>query len=175
MKHIFSVYQNANSTNDKITLILDFVQIFLNLKMPYTWTRPENLDFPLTYLNFQSQDEEVEYIVNYRVEDLQENRFDEVLSILSDLHLQEESMYSSKKVVECPQSMREMIENWKNMLRQKISLVCYKEGSDEIVAVNILGVTTEVEFDVPHNVSYEFCKNFTDLFFSVYGKAVGRS
>ena len=110
------------------------------------------MDFPLTYLNFTSRDDGDENFVNYRIEDLQEDRFDEVIGILSGLHLREEPMYSSKKVLECSQSMKEMTDNWKNMLEQKVSLVCYKEGSDEIVAVNVLGVVTEAEFDVPHTV-----------------------
>lgn len=50
-------------------------------------------------------------------------------------------------------SVQEMIENLYAMLNQHISLVCYKEGSDEIVAVNILGVITETESDAPHKVS----------------------
>lgn len=128
--------------------------------MPFTWIRPEALEFPLTYLNFETLDSNGEDQVKYRVEDLPENRFKDVISLMRDKHLVDEPMYSSKRVLDCPQSISEMIENWKNMLRQNISLVCYKEGSDEIIAVNVLGVVSEVEFDSPHNVS--FLKNYVN-------------
>jgi hypothetical protein len=120
--------------------------------MPFTWSRPENIEFPLIYSHFQALNSDGEGLTSYRVEDLQENRYDEVVKLLCEKHLRDESMYSSKKVLDCPQSMKEMKENWRNMLSQKISLVCYKEGSDEIIAVNVLGVVTETEFDAPHNV-----------------------
>jgi uncharacterized protein (DUF2344 family) len=90
--------------------------------------------------------------VSYQIEDLQEDRYDEVIVIMKDKHLVDEPMYSSKGVREDPQSLNEMIENWRNMLKQNISLVCFEEGSNEIVAVNILGVVTETEFDQPHKV-----------------------
>jgi hypothetical protein len=130
--------------------------------MPFTWKRSESVDFPKTYLNFQALDLESENQVQYFVEDLQQCRFKDVISIMSDQHLKDEPMYSSKGVLDCPQSLQEMIGNWENMLQQGISLVCYKEGSDEIIAVNVLGVVSEIEFDSPHNVSFN--KQFKQLF-----------
>jgi hypothetical protein len=120
--------------------------------MLFSWVRPESAEFPLNYSNFQALDDDGESTTNYRIEDLQQNRFDEVIKLMSEKHLRDEPMYSSKKVSDCPQSMKEMTENWRNMLNQKVSLVCYKEGSDEIIAVNVLGVVTEAEADAPHNV-----------------------
>lgn len=122
--------------------------------MPFSWKRPENIEFPISFSNFLASDLDGENKVNYRIEDLQEDRFKDVLTIMRDLHLIDEAMYSSKGVRDCPQSLQEMVENWENMLRQNISLVCYKDGSDEIIAVNVLGVVTEAEFDAPHNVSF---------------------
>lgn len=122
--------------------------------MPFAWKRSESVDFPKTYLKFQALDSDGESQVQYCVEDLQQCRFKDVISIMSCKHLKDEPVYSSKGVLDCPLSLQEMIENWNNTLQQGISLVCYKEGSDEIVAVNVLGVVSEIEFDSPHNVSY---------------------
>lgn len=119
--------------------------------MPFSWVRPETVQFPLIYSKFQSLGLNGE--VAYRIEDLPANRFDDVIEIMKEKHLCDEPMYSSKGIREDPTSFQEMIANWKNMLKQRISIVCYQEDSDEIVAVNILGVVTEVEFDAPHNVS----------------------
>lgn len=124
------------------------------LKMVYSWTRPENVDYPITYSRFQALDcDSDEILVEYRIEDLQEERFEDAVNIIRDKHLIDEPMKSSKGVRDCPISVQEMIENLWNMLRQHISIVCYKQGSDEIVAVNILGVITEAESDAPQDVS----------------------
>jgi len=120
----------------------------------YSWSRPENIEFPQIYSRFVALDcDSEDKVVEYRVEDLQEDRFEDAVTIIRDKHLMDEPMKSSKGVRDCPVSVQEMIENLWNMLRQKISLVCYRKGSDEIVAVNILGVITETESDAPLNVS----------------------
>lgn len=120
----------------------------------YSWTRPENVPFPQTYSRFQALDCDSEHdLVEYRIEDLQEQRFEDAVNIIREKHLIDEPMKSSKGVRDCPISVQEMTENLWNMLRQNISLVCFKADSDEIVAVNILGVMTENESDTPHTVS----------------------
>lgn len=124
--------------------------------MVYSWSRPETIEFPIIYARFEALDcESDERLVEYRIEDLRQERFEDAVNIIRDKHLIDEPMKSSKGVRDCPISVQEMIENLWSMLRQNISLVCYKEGSDEIVAVNILGVITEAESDIPVKVSNE--------------------
>lgn len=125
--------------------------------MPFSWIRPESVEFPQVYCEFQVQDRNVGDKVNtFFIQDLEENRFDEVIEIMKDKHILEEPMYSSKGVRDCPVSLGEMICNWRNMLIQKVSIVCYSKDDDDknIVAVNVIGVVTETEFDSPHNVSF---------------------
>lgn len=125
--------------------------------MVYSWSRPENIDFPQTYSRFQALDSDsVDKLVGYRIEDLQEDRFEDAVNIIRDKHLIDEPMKSSKGVRDCPISVQEMIENLWNMLKQNISLVCYKDGSTEMIAVNILGVITETESDAPLKVTLDF-------------------
>lgn len=164
--HDFHVRRAINNQRKKNIANCDFFRGFftlnyfeevleenVSLRMSYSWSRPENVDFPLTYSRFQALDcESDERLVEYRIEDLQEDRFEDAVNIIRDKHLIDEPMKSSKGVRDCPISVQEMIENLWNMLRQNISLVCYKEGSDEIVAVNILGVITEAESDAPLQV-----------------------
>ena len=130
--------------------------------MPFSWRRLKSLNFPLIYSKFNSLDSSGFKKVVYRIEDLKSDRFEEVISIMKNKHLAEEPMYSSKGIPNEPTSLQEMINNWTNMLDQGISLVCFEEGSDEIVAVNILGVVTETEFDAPHSV-----KNFKIIKFNI--------
>jgi hypothetical protein len=125
--------------------------------MIYSWTRPENVDYPVIYATFHALDCEnggQEDLIEYRIQDLTEDRFEDAVAIIKDKHLIDEPMKSSKGVRDCPVSVQEMVEYLRNLLQQKISLVCFKEGSDEIVAVNILGVITEAENNKTHKVSH---------------------
>lgn len=111
------------------------------------------MKFPQVFREFEARDRHGDAKVKFRIEDLQSDRFAEALDVMRDKHILDEPMYSSKGCRNDPDSLREMTENWRNMLEQKISLVCYEDGSEEIVAVNVLGVVTETEFDAPHKVN----------------------
>lgn len=56
-----------------------------------------------------------------------------------------------KRIRDEPVSFREITEKWWDCLRQRVSLVCFKQGSDEIVGLNILGVVTLCESCQPHS------------------------
>lgn len=129
--------------------------------MPFSWIRSESVEFPKIYSEFQVQDHEDEEVITLVIQDLETSSFDEVIEIMKDKHILEEPMYSSKGVRDCPVSLGEMIGNWRNMLNQKVSLVCYKKDDDNksIIAVNVMGVINETEFDSPHNVSFSFIIN----------------
>lgn len=127
--------------------------LFVIPKMPFVWSRPSGLKFPQVFREFEARGRHGDAKVKFRIEDLQSDRFSEALDIMRDKHILDEPMYSSKGCRNDPDSLREMTENWCNMFEQKISLVCYEDGSEEIVAVNVLGVVTETEFDAPHKVN----------------------
>lgn len=99
-------------------------------------------------------------MIEYTIQDLPEDRFEDAVAIIKDKHLIDEPMKSSKGVRDCPVSVQEMVDYLRDLLQQKISLVCYKEGSDEIVAVNILGVMTEAENNVSHKVSWSTANQY---------------
>lgn len=49
-----------------------------------------------------------------------------------------------------PVSLKEVQDEWKSMLEQHVTLVCFKEGSEEIVGMNMLGIVSKEEFYEPH-------------------------
>lgn len=50
-----------------------------------------------------------------------------------------------------PEALQEYLELFRILVNDKLSIVCFKEGSDEIVAVNVLFVLdiTVEEIDLP--------------------------
>lgn len=75
----------------------------------------------------------------YKIEDLQEDRFEEVLKLLTENFIRDDPMMSSKRVKEDSQSVEELNEYWRKLLNQKISLVCFEETSSEIAGVSLMG------------------------------------
>lgn len=127
--------------------------------MPLSWIRSESVEFPQVYSEFQVQVQD-DVNVTLVIADLEASRFEEVIGIMKDKHILEEPMYSSKGVRDCPVSLSEMICNWRNMLNQRVSLVCYRKDDENknIIAVNVIGVINETEFDTPHCVSRQHVK-----------------
>ncbi|XP_055627382.1 uncharacterized protein LOC129769278 isoform X2 [Toxorhynchites rutilus septentrionalis] len=88
------------------------------------WTRPQEPSIPTVWYTFKARDAEGDTLVKYRVEDLTDDR---------------------KGLSGDCRAMSEFVDIWKWCFGQKMTLVCYKEGSDEIVGANLLYVRTSDE------------------------------
>ena len=102
------------------------------------WKRPSCAKQSLIYSMFEAFDTFGEKLC-YKIEDLQEDRFEEALKILSENFIRDDPMMSSKRVNEDSQSVEELNEFWRKLLNQKISIACFEEASNEIVGVSLLG------------------------------------
>lgn len=111
----------------------------------FSWKRPENIPYPSVWLKFKAKDLESENLVEYRVQDLPEDRFDEAIEYMTKKFLPDEPMCRSTLLAKDQVSVYEIHYLWRLMLKQKIVLVCFKEGSDEIVGMNMVGITTKEE------------------------------
>jgi hypothetical protein len=54
-----------------------------------------------------------------------------------------------------PASVQNARESWGKMLNEKISLVCFKENSDEIVAVNVLVIFSRTTTLADYGVKFK--------------------
>ncbi|XP_059616306.1 uncharacterized protein LOC132261485 [Phlebotomus argentipes] len=109
------------------------------------WSRPESLPFPQVWWRFKAKDPESGEIVDYRIEDCTEDRFEEVANLMMDCFVPDEPMNISLETLKDEVSLTEIREMWVKTIPQKLTLVCYKEGSNEICALNILEVIEEKE------------------------------
>ncbi|CAG9807797.1 unnamed protein product [Chironomus riparius] len=123
--------------------------------MKYDWKRPfdDAKHYPLIYSVFESSDAPNEVISNniFRIEDLSIERFPEAIDLLKTQFLIENAMMSSKNVLGDKISTAEIVEYWRSILDQKISNACHKDGSNEIIGLILLNVTTESEYDFKPN------------------------
>ncbi|XP_053698639.1 uncharacterized protein LOC128745587 [Sabethes cyaneus] len=104
------------------------------------WTRPEQPVIPQVWYTFQAKDADSDRLVTYSVEDLTEDRYDDALQHYMENFLDDEPLCQNKKLSEDEQSVAEIRFFWKWCFDQKMTIVCYKEGSREIVGANLLHV-----------------------------------
>ncbi|GAB0087124.1 hypothetical protein DMENIID0001_014010 [Sergentomyia squamirostris] len=102
------------------------------------WTRPEHLAFPQVWLTFEAKDPDTGEIVKYRVQDLPEDRFDETQHLFATIFIRDETMCKSLDLISETNFQGGSV--WGEILNQRISVACFKEGSDELCGINILEV-----------------------------------
>jgi len=105
------------------------------------FVRPANLTFPTIYHTFKAKDKTGNEIVAYRVQDLPEDYFEAAYDLMSKSYLPEAMIAGRAGIVEDPEALNEMREFWKTVTRQKMSLACFREGSDDLVGINLLAIS----------------------------------
>ncbi|KXJ70647.1 uncharacterized protein LOC109412744 [Aedes albopictus] len=119
------------------------------------WKRPSTVPYPKVWHRFQSRDVTISepsdnHLVEYRVEDLTADRFEDALRHFTEHFAGDEPLAANRGVVSDPEAMRDHYDFWRWVFDQKMTIVCYKEGSDEIIGVNLLFVklASDVKKDV---------------------------
>lgn len=121
--------------------------------MVYSWRRPSNIPFPSVWLTFKEKDLNSKNLVEYRVQDLPIDRFNDAIEHMTVNFLADAPMAKSTELLKDPISLKEVQDEWKSMLEQHVTLVCFKKGSDEIIGMNVIGVITKEEGDEVHECS----------------------
>ncbi|XP_062534852.1 uncharacterized protein LOC134204037 [Armigeres subalbatus] len=112
------------------------------------WTRPAKVLFPSVWHRFQAKAPMAKkQLAWYRVQDLPEDRFDDAIRHMCDHFARDELMNQAKGLSRDLVAMSDVVALWRAMLPDRLSLVCFREGSDEIVAVNILDVASKSDQD----------------------------
>uniref|UniRef100_A0A182QBT5 N-acetyltransferase domain-containing protein n=1 Tax=Anopheles farauti TaxID=69004 RepID=A0A182QBT5_9DIPT len=105
------------------------------------WKRPENVPFPSVWHTFQAKDTDSDQLVTYRVQDLPEERYEEAIAHMMGFFVYDEPTCRAKNIVSEQQSVEEIADLWREFVKLRLVLVCFKEGSDEIAGMNMLYVS----------------------------------
>lgn len=108
--------------------------------MPTTWKRQENLNFPKCYYKFTAEDLEVKQLVEYRVEDIPEHRYVEAVDFMIKHFVPYEPKLIARNGKDDPLVIEDYYNKYMNGIKQKVSVGCFKAGSNEFIGVNILEV-----------------------------------
>lgn len=109
------------------------------------WVRPTSVPYPKIWHRFWARDVTVlgntsDQLVEYRVEDLTEDRYEDVLRHFTQHFIEDEPLAAHRGVPTDADAMEDQREFWRSCFNQKVTVVCYKDGSDEIVGANLLQV-----------------------------------
>lgn len=87
---------------------------------------------------FQAKDKDSDELVNYTIQKLPENRFQDAIDFLMKYFLPEEAMCECKRIIESEEAVEFAIGFAQDILNEQVSVGCFKDGSDELIAVNLL-------------------------------------
>lgn len=112
------------------------------------WQRSAGLDFPVCFNKFSAGDK----LVEFRVEDIPPNRYDEACKFMIEHFVP----YEPKLVARNAHNDFQLHEDYYKIymwgITQKVSVACFAEGSDEFVGVNILEVLGRNDDTICHEV-----------------------
>lgn len=133
------------------------------------WKRPDSVEYPKVWHRFKARDLNSDRLVEYRIQDLTDERAEEAYEHMRQNYLAGEPVtvcfgkkYQIKICEEFSierhltggsndlQHYKDYLIAWKSILAQKMVLVCYKEGSKEIIGANFTFVTHKDDHFVEH-------------------------
>lgn len=99
------------------------------------------------YHKFSAKDNNSNEIVNYKVVLLPSKYFDETIEMLVKFYVTDETFCRSKRLWEKKESLEMCCAFWNAALEEHLSIGCFKEGSNELIAVNVLMIATSDDDD----------------------------
>ncbi|XP_049533481.1 uncharacterized protein LOC125949991 [Anopheles darlingi] len=107
------------------------------------WERPASVPYPNVWWTFEAPDPDCENgaLATYRVEDLTEDRFDDVMKLYTEHFLDDEPLLGHSGIRQDAETYEESRKIWKRAFSRRLTVVCYKEGSKELVGANLLGMS----------------------------------
>lgn len=106
-----------------------------------SFKRPQNLEFPTVYYKFKAKSNDNNEIIQYRVQDLPDDRFEEALEMVKNYYIPEESLCAGKEIHKDTESRDYLLGVFRDILKEHLSLACFRnDDNDDLVAVNFLVV-----------------------------------
>lgn len=124
------------------------------------WKRPESAEFPRIWTTFKAKDKDSDELVEYRIQDLPESKFDEALEFLAHNYCRDEPIAEAcgiltycfmfcltsiwvdfsislivSEISNDPVAVAEFKQVWSLSFKQKMVLVCFKGDSTEIIGM----------------------------------------
>ena len=107
------------------------------------FNRPEGSRYPIIYESFEVKSKKSDENEEFYIQDLTENFFDEAVQIIVDNHAKGAVFHRAANTLIDEKGFERVREMYRNVFKEKISLICMKKGSNEIVGINALTFKTK--------------------------------
>lgn len=107
-----------------------------------TWERPETAEYPKIWYTFKARDLNSDDLVEYRIQDLPLERVGDLYEHLNATFIPDEPATQAFGYQNDPHIQDDYKRLWEPLVEQRTVLVCFKEGSDEIVGTNVVYIVT---------------------------------
>ena len=129
--------------------------------------RPEGSLYPIIYSSFKAKIKDSDEVEEYFVQDLTEEYFDRAVDFIIENHAKGAVYHKAAKTLDDDSGMKKVREMYRNVFKEKISLICFKLGSKEIAGLNALCIKTRNNFIVPP-VSCEIIYHFSSYILQIF-------
>ena len=103
----------------------------------------ENQKFLKTYSTFKTKDKDHKSIIEYKIQDISEDKFGTALKMLIE-GTKEEPLCASRNVYKSEDTKQELVRIWTAMLKARLSVGCFKDDG-EMVGLNVLTIKSDGE------------------------------
>ncbi|XP_070498830.1 uncharacterized protein [Chironomus tepperi] len=121
--------------------------------MPFK--RPENLEFPTTYYTFKVKSRESDEVIEYRVQDLPDDRFEEALELMRTHFLPDESLCSSSGIPDDPVARQIFLDFWIECMKQHLSIACFRNDGVDNMLISVNCFVVNGKDDPEEDIKYE--------------------
>jgi len=109
------------------------------------WTRPKTVKFPKIWRLFEAREVDSDKIIEYRIQDIPESRYEDALNHLEAYYLKYEPVSQALGGYNDPQYVSDYRMVCRSILQQKSSFACISARSDQIVGVHTQYVLTKAD------------------------------
>ena len=85
-----------------------------------------NSKLPQIFCTFQAKDNKTNKIIEYRIQELPEDRFPEAINLFCEHFLPDEPMTSSRNLHGNEEGRKEICDIWLEIMKQRLSIACFR-------------------------------------------------
>lgn len=104
--------------------------------------RRRSLTNPTIYHTFKARDLHSNQIIEFRVQDFPLDRIEEGIQYMIQNFFEDEVMGKTRRIKSDRQAVLEISQFWREVLQRGFSIACFKENSNDIIAMNVLSVSS---------------------------------
>lgn len=111
--------------------------------------RPEGSLYPKIFNSFEAKFKDCDKVEEYFIQDLTEEYFDRAVDFIVENHAKGGVLHRASNTLSSENGLMNVRQKYRSIFEEKVSLICFKSGSQEIAGLNALCIKTKENFIIP--------------------------